>query len=283
MNENLDKNQCMGRIALKGLNNTRDLGGYHTMDGRKILPRRLLRSGALFEATKEDLKILTDPCRLGTIIDFRTGEERRQKPDPEIPGVINIFNPILDEKTVGITFEEDDSQKNGNKDAVRGVLEHAASLGGKPRLYVDQLYEDLAINSHAARSYRRFFELLLEADDRAVLWHCTAGKDRVGIGTALLLTALGVDRETIVKDFVMTNDFVAEHAEKTAVQIEAFTGNKALGDCVRVLFTVSEEYILHAFKAMEQAYGNMDDYLEKHIGLEAENREVLKQKFLTVS
>lgn len=281
MKDNSNKNQCIGRIVLSGLTNTRDLGGYYTMDGRKILPKRLLRSGALFEAPEEDLKILTDQCRLGTVIDFRTGEERRQKPDPEIPGVVNIFNPILDEKTVGITFEEEETQKKGDN-AIRGILEHAASLGGNPRLYVDQLYEDLALNSHAARSYRRFFEILLEADERAVLWHCTAGKDRVGIGTALLLTALGVDRETIVKDFVMTNDFVEDHAEKIAGQVAAETGNKALGDCVRVLLTVSEEYILHGFQAMEQAYGNMDAYLEQHIGLEAEKREGLKRKFLTV-
>lgn len=282
MKDNSNKNQCIGRIVLSRLTNTRDLGGYYTMDGRKILPKRLLRSGALFEAPEEDLKILTDQCRLGTVIDFRTGEERRQKPDPEIPGVVNIFNPILDEKTVGITFEEKETQKKGDN-AIRGIQEHAASMGGNPRLYVDQLYEDLALNSHAARSYRRFFEILLEADERAVLWHCTAGKDRVGIGTALLLTALGVDRETIVKDFVMTNDFVEDHAEKIAGQVAAETGNKVLGDCVRVLLTVSEEYILHGFQAMEQAYGNMDAYLEQHIGLEAEKRERLKQKFLTVS
>ncbi len=49
---------------------------------------------------------------------------------------------------------------------------------------MDKLYENLVMDEHAAAYYSRFFDILLEADDRAVLWHCTAGKDRVGVGTA---------------------------------------------------------------------------------------------------
>ena len=99
------------------------------------------------------------------------------------------------------------------------MLEHASSLGGDPELYVDKLYENLVVDEHASSYYGRFFDILLEADDRAVLWHCTAGKDRVGVGTALLLSALSVDRDTIIRDFVRTNEFVMENAEKTAALV----------------------------------------------------------------
>ena len=198
------KEQYSKRIALSGLHNTRDLGGIETLDGRKILPRRLIRSGALIDATPEDMRILAEDYRLGTIVDFRTATERRQKPDPEIEGVENLFNPILAEETVGITFED----KEEEKDVMAGILDHASSLGGNPRNYIDRLYEDLITDDHASEYYGRFFDILLKADDRAVLWHCSAGKDRVGIGTALLLTALGVDRDTVIRDFVKTNDFV---------------------------------------------------------------------------
>lgn len=266
------------RIPLRGLANTRDLGGIRTVDGRRILPRRLIRSGALFDACPEDLALLVGEYRLGTVVDFRTSVERRQKPDPWMEGVVNIFNPVLREETVGITFEEEEDGEK--KDAIEGMFEHASSLGGNPRVYIDQLYEDLVKDDHAAAHYGRFFDILLDADERAVLWHCTAGKDRVGVGTALLLTALGVDRETIIRDFVKTNDYVMENAVKLSELVREKTKNDQLAECVKVLLTVSEEYIRHAFAAMEEVSGSAEAYLRERIGLSDEKRERLKEKFL---
>ncbi|WP_313073924.1 tyrosine-protein phosphatase [Lacrimispora sp.] len=274
-------NMAIGRIRLEKLPNTRDLGGIKTADGRSILPRRLIRSGTLFEATKGDLQILAGECGLGTVIDFRTETERKQKPDPEIPGILNIFNPILDEKTVGITFEEE--KKHEKRELFAGLIDHASSLGGKPELYISKLYEDLVLSDFAAKQYGRFFDLLLEADDRAVLWHCSAGKDRVGIGTALLLSALSVDRETIVKDFVQTNTYVMDRAENVAKGVRDKTGDHMLADCVRVLLMVSEDYINQAFHAIESCYDTVDTYLTKRIGLSLEKKNLLRQKFLTSS
>lgn len=269
-----------GRILLEGLPNTRDLGGIENMEGKRILPLRLIRSGALFDASAADLERLIREYRLGTVVDFRTSVERSQKPDPEMEGVINIFNPILKEETVGITFGEEEEADGEKKDALVGMLEHASSLGGKPETYIDKLYEDLVMDDHAAAYYGRFFDILLEADDRAVLWHCTAGKDRVGVGTALLLSALLVDRDTIIRDFVQTNEYVTEGAVRTAEMVREKTGDDKLADCVKVLLTVSEDYIRHAFSAMEAACGTVDIYLEERIGLDKQKREELKRKFL---
>jgi len=276
-----EMNNSTSRIQLDGLPNTRDLGGLRTTDQRMILPNRLIRSGTLFEATQSDIEILAGRCGLGTVIDFRTETERRQKPDPEIPGIFNIFNPILDEKTVGITFEEEENKNKKPREAFAGIMDHAISLGGKPEHYINKLYEDLVLSDGAARQYGRFFDLLLEADDRAVLWHCSAGKDRVGIGTALLLSALSVDRSTIVNDFVITNRYVMDGAEKISAFVEEKTGDKTLADCVRVLLTVSEDYILHAFSAIERCSGTIDTYLTERIGLSMEKKQQLKRKFLS--
>ncbi|WP_159441999.1 tyrosine-protein phosphatase [Clostridium sp. Marseille-P2415] len=283
MKTNYRKNSTLGRIPLEGLPNTRDLGGIKTMDGKRILPGRLIRSGTLHGATQRDIQILTEQYCLGTVIDFRTATERKQKPDPQIPGIDNIFNPILDEKTVGITFEDEEEQAEEEKqeDAIKGILLHASSLGGKPENYVDRLYEDLVLKDHAAVYYGRFFELLLEADDRAVLWHCTAGKDRVGIGTALLLTALGADQDTVIRDFVKTNDYVMERVEKMAGLVFKETGDIKLVDCVRVLLTVSEDYLRHAFSSIEKSFGTIDKYLTERIGLSEEKKQLLRRKFLT--
>ena len=104
--------QEIQRIELEGLVNTRDLGGFETVDGRKIRPGRLIRSGELYDATSEDIKKLTQQYHLKTIVDFRTETERAGRPDPDIEGVRYIFNPILNEETMGITREKENDKKD---------------------------------------------------------------------------------------------------------------------------------------------------------------------------
>ena len=102
----------------------------------------------------------------------------------------------------------------------------------------------------------------------------------MGVGTALLLSALSVDRDTIIRDFVRTNEFVMENAEKTAALVREKTKDARLAECVKVLLTVSEDYIRHAFSAMEAACGSVEAYLYERIGLNERKRAELKRKFL---
>ena len=82
------------RIPLEGIDNARDLGGYTTMDGKEIRMHRLIRGGALNKATDRDQRILAEEYHLKKIIDFRTGAEVGEKPDPRIEGVEHVHNPI---------------------------------------------------------------------------------------------------------------------------------------------------------------------------------------------
>ena len=79
--------------------------------------------------------------------------------------------------------------------------------------YMAGLYRNLVMDPFSRQQYRKFFGILLDQKEGAVLWHCSAGKDRVGVGTALLLSALGVPRETILADYMMVNTFTAEVVE----------------------------------------------------------------------
>lgn len=97
----------------------------------------------------------------------------------------------------------------------------------------------------------------------------------------MLLFALGVEKKTIVRDFIKTNDYVMEQVDQLTAQIEKQTGDKPLARCVRVLFTVSESSILRAFSVMERSFGSIDDYLRVRIGVNSEKRDRLRKKFLT--
>lgn len=261
----------MDRINLKKLENTRDLGGITTLDGRKIKEKRLIRSGTLFDATDSDRKILTETYKLKTVIDFRTDIEREQKPDPELDGVENIFDPILEAETLGITREKVDL-----KDMPK--LFDGVTL--EPMEYMEKMYTDIVLNEHAQRGYEKFFGVLLTEKDGSILWHCSAGKDRVGVGTALLLTVLGVDRETIIRDYLFTGECYKKTNRKLHALIDLFVRPKKSGIYLKYLMDVKREYIEAAFSAVEKNYGSVESYLEQTMGLDEEKRNALKAMYL---
>lgn len=270
------------RIPLKGLCNTRDLGGYRTADGRRIKPRRLIRSGALLDGTEEDLQILLSQYELKTVVDFRTGEERRQKPDPILPGVIYVENPILEEEAMGIT-RENESTSDGNA-VVKKVIDTIRTNGSSPLEYMKNMYINLIKDSFSRAQYRKFFEVLLAQEAGAVLWHCTAGKDRAGVGTILLLSALSVSREQILADYLKVNEFAKKEID-LLMEFLTTGGESAVAvqeqaDAVRLLFTVDEAYASSVFEVMEQECGSVENFLEQEMGLTAEKRARLKRLYL---
>ena len=197
------------RWLLRGAPNARDLGGLPTMDGRTIRPGLLLRSGELAGITEPDAQTLTEyPLR--TVVDFRTDLEREQKPDRVLPGVQYVHCPIVQQAAAGLTREE-------HADPYAAVVAHAKAMAGRERTFMCELYRSLVMQAFSIAHYRQFFALLLAQTDGALLYHCTAGKDRVGVGTMLLLTALGVDWPVIVENYLITNERMAASDRKSVV------------------------------------------------------------------
>lgn len=259
------------KIPLENLPNTRDLGGIITEDGRTICPHKLLRSGALFWSSEEDRTVLVQKYNLRTVVDFRTESEKKEKPDPEMPGVVNIWNPILEEAAMGITREE----KQKEKSVVQQVLERTGGKAKGPEEYMQKMYHDLVSSEFSRKQYRKFFAILLAQENGAVLWHCSAGKDRVGIATALLLSALGVSRECIMADYIKTNDFVKEDVQQLLGKVKP-----EFRAAVRMLFVVVPSFLESFFQTIDSEFGGMDSFLEKEMGLTADKREKLRDMYL---
>lgn len=260
----------MPHIKLQKLQNCRDLSHLETRDGRKIKKNSLIRSETLFKASKKDIKKLTDEYGLKTIIDFRTDIECDQKPDPEISGVKYIHNPILEAQTLGITRE---------KVAYKDVPKIYANVKIEPAENMRNLYQSLVLGEYTIEHYREFFRILLE-EDGAFLWHCTAGKDRVGIATALLLSALGVEREKIIADYLMTDYYYKRENAKLRFLINIGVRKKLVRMHLRYLLCVKREYITASFDAIEKKYGSVENYLRKEMGLDSAKIIKLREKFI---
>lgn len=265
------------KYLLKGAPNARDLGGIKA-DGGVVAEKRIIRSGVINLISDEDVAALK-ALGLGTVIDFRTDEERQQKKDRVIDGVEYVHCPIIEMKTDGISRDKPETE---DEEAVRTVAMAKRLMKKHPdgKVQMRSLYPILAGTEHCIAHYRIFFEKLLKQERGAVLYHCTMGKDRVGVGTALLLTALGVHRDDIIEDYMQTNERCAEGTRRLIESCRRYTDNEAELEFIYELDRVDESFIAAAFTAAEEKCGSMDAYLKNAMGLSPNSLERLKKLYL---
>lgn len=267
------ENQTLG---MQKLVNARQLGGYRTADGRTVRRDLLLRTGALADGTAEDLHRLTDHYHITTVIDLRTSAEIAKTPDPVLEGVRSVVVHVID--------EERDLDASA---AMLQVYVDAKDDPGKALLMLHRMgapkgdtYTAFLGSPVAMAGYRWFFDLLLEQKDGAILWHCTGGKDRTGISSALLLSVLGVDRETVLADFALTNDFNRRRIDYMVNAASKHTDDPAELQGVATLVGVSRAKMEKLFELAEAECGSMEAFVRKHFRLTNEEVNKLRDKYL---
>lgn len=263
-------------LNLSGIENARDLGGYVTEDGRKVKHGVLLRTGKLDTATDTDLETLLNTYHLKQVIDLRTTSETAQAPDPKMDGVTDTQLKVLDENAPA---DDKTAVMTAAYAKVAGSVQGLVDLI-RSGTVTDDLYTGILASTYTRQKYHEFFEQLLIEKDGAVLFHCTAGKDRTGIASVLLLTALGVDRETCLQDFTLTNDFKKAAIDTIVAQAKKITQDEAVLNDVAGLVGVNASYMVKVFDEAEAKYGSMMEYIKQGIGLTDEEVEKLRSMYL---
>lgn len=256
-----------GKLSLISLDNTQDLGAIQTEDGRRILPGRLLRSGDLYHVSYADQNYLRRDYRLKKVIDFRTGKEQSKRPDVVLDGVDYINNPIIEEKFINVILQKD-------------MMEQIAHFPGDGEDYMFQLYENLVLNPRAQSAYGDFLRILKHHGEGAVLWHSAAGKDRAGVGTALLLRILGVSQREILENYVQTELCLQKDIKFMLLMLEhRGVPRRALRNA-EIMLGVKKAYLQRAFEKIEEKYGTFDKYVKKALGLTVFDMNFLKDRYL---
>ena len=262
------------QTRLQGAPNFRDLGGMETADGRRIKPHRLLRSGHLHDITDVDRQRLAEEFQLKTVIDLRTSGEMARKPDAVLPGVVYHHCPIFENQAEGVTRE---TVTDIDPDA--RMVAMAQKMEGQAYERMRELYK-VFFDDHGIKMYRQFFDLVLNQTDGAVLWHCTMGKDRSGTAAALLETALGVPYETVLADYLLTNERVLPETEKMIEKARAITDDEALFEQMRVLDSVYEEFLSTVMGIAVERSGSLERFIEVELGMTPDKLERLRFLYL---
>lgn len=252
-------------IKLKHVKNYRDLGGLKTADGREIKPYMLIRGTALFAPGPISIKALKECYNLKTIIDLRTIKERLEKPDVEIEGVDVFHMPIIDEAVAGISHEK----------KVRS-MKSLLMMPPMDELYVNMVTKDSLDNLVKVLK----FILTLPLQKYSVVFHCTAGKDRTGVVSALLLSFLGVDRATVIQDYLLTNRHVLIKANMAYLGLLLTKGNHKLAHKIKHYFMAEPDFIKASLNRLEKDFGSLEEFFKQKLGFSEEEKKFILDKFL---
>jgi protein-tyrosine phosphatase len=246
-------------VKLQGTSNFRDLGGYPAAGGKHVKWGHIYRSADISKLTDSDLKALQSR-HVTLVCDLRGPQEYAQGADRLPTGVRRVELPAGSEK-----------------------IDPRLLSGGAKAINRDSLMRSVYTNiSFFPAKYKPMFDELLALDNsQALLFHCTAGKDRTGIGAALVLSALGVDRQTILKDYAATDVYWQAGREQSLERMAQAGLSADAVNAYRPFMAANPAYLAGTFATIDKQYGSVDKYLAKEMDLTPKKLAALRAKYLT--
>lgn len=263
-------------VYLDGARNFRDLGGYATQDGRRVRSGLLYRSDDLSRLTREDLKRLAG-LGLVRVYDLRWEEEREARPDrlppadglddnpgtetgqtmefpePNEPSPIEVFE-------IPVYYEPLDRSVTRQK-IVSGQVEEG-------EFYRLMLEENRAFALDYRAEWAELIRQMAAPGSFPALIHCAEGKDRTGFATAIVLLALGVPRETVFEDYIMSNSFLKRRASFLSSLAWIGSWFRTPASEVRPLLEVRREYLEAGLAEIDSTFGGIEAYLSEALGID---------------
>jgi len=248
-------------LPLQGGRNFRDLGGYRTADGHTVKWGKLFRSGSMTGLTTADYATL-EKMGIRVVCDLRDSRERKAEPvnwpEPGAPRVLTT-DYLLDQSAL----MPPGAMATWTPELARATL--AASYPHLLAQFNDQ--------------YTRMFAQLL-AGDAPLAFNCSAGKDRTGIAAALLLTALGVPRQTVIDDYLLTNQTLNTASLMNGKATANSPMAKLPPGVLQAFLGADRSYIEAAFAVIDAHRGGANGYLRDELGLGPAQIKTLRTLYL---
>lgn len=236
--------------------NFRDFGGLATPYG-PIKAGKIYRTGIFSPRTRGDKRYI-EAMRLDEVVDLRTMAESSEKPDKLPAGVVHVNSSI---------FGESDS--NGiapTGAAIRSFLRMSEAELDTVRDFVRRQYCEMPFS----KGYNELFRLMDEG--KTFAFHCTAGKDRTGIGALLIELAMGRDFEACRREYLASNDYRAAETERICRLARLVSRKPYVHTFTRDMITVHDYLFDTARDAILAAYPDVDTFLAEAHGVTADRR-----------
>lgn len=244
-------------VKMEGAYNFRDTGGYKTTDGKEVILGKVFRSDAIDKLSDKDLKTFKDK-NIATVVDFRGIEEAKKAPDrlPQNTGYL-----LCPAGSNNLPTAQDMAKMLKDKNFLFDMY----GEGGLP--YFGERYRSL------------FVQLLTLKPDEALLFHCTGGRDRTGMASALFLKVLGVPQDVIEKDYLASNFYLAKNPTMRGMYSGLSKMSGMTETEIKEQMELRPELIRNFFGAINKKYGSVENFLQVEMGIGPMQIEILKQKY----
>ena len=245
---------------LGGSANFRHLGGYGAADGRTTRATHLFRTGWPLLSDATEVHRFRD-LGIRRAFDFRNAAERARQPVT-----------LPDHDGLGVT---DLPIEQGSMAGYLQALPAGLSSASDTRRAMTQMYREMVRDGAT-----RFAALLhgAAASDGPIMLACTLGKDRTGVGSALLLQALGVSKDDIFDDYLISAHVYEAQLEDLYDRMQ-FASRGITFDVVRDILMVDTEFLAGAWREMEETSGSVDGFIRDRLGLSDDLKSRLRETY----
>ncbi len=249
-------------IVMDGPVNFRDIGGIQNKAGKTVKWGMIYRSDKLSEVSEADQLKMT-ALNLQTIVDFRNKVEVSEEPDVYPEAIHHVSLQIGD--------------TSWNKKDMKQMLKVLKTNPDTADYFMSDLYARIPVEWDY--QYKAFFDLLTDSTkaNTPLLYHCTAGKDRTGIATALVFYVLGVDFELIKKEYTMSNYYRFEENRTNHTALKVYGIDESVAP---KLLGVEAQYMDNIFAHIAEVYGSVDQYIEETLGVDSVDQAYMRATYL---
>lgn len=263
------------RLPLDGPDNFRDLGGYATTDGHTVHWNRLYRSNDLSGLTGADLEYLSG-VGIKLICDFRSERERIEAPDREFPpaGSPQLHADYGPPQWLNLTVE----QTGLDPQVVREQIQSGGISAVATRSLMRRAYRSFVTDY--SDQWAELFRKIASADNLPTVVHCTAGKDRTGFASALILLSLGVPEKTVFEDYMLTNHYRRDFYAFVLRWVSLYSFFRTDPDDLIPLLEARPEYLRESLNAIREHYGSVEGYLATALDVTPSMMEQIRRNLL---
>lgn len=247
------------------IKNFRAVPSFKTVDGRRIRENVLFRSADISSDGVELKKY-----NITAVVDLRSPSEVNENPDVLPENIVyKHFPPLNDTENPAV-----------NKNNRLEILSRLMRKEGGTKRYLCDTYKNLVLSQDSLCAYKKLILTLIDNDGKPCLWHCTQGKDRTGIATAVVLMALGVSRNDIVRDYLSYNRRNRFKNRMIFLLVAMAKHSITTAKSLNHLLSANADYINSALKIIDENYESDIDFIKFGLGLLDADVEKLRKLFL---
>lgn len=259
-------NYTVKNIPFSKLLNTRDLGGMPAMEGKHIKAQAFIRAASLYQLVPSDGDKLVRDCKVAYDIDLRIDKELSRQPDTPLFGVDYRHYQLRED--VMEHFERRRGETIGKM---------MSRIPTMPQMYLNMVSKENSLEA-LRNIFRLFFDEVVPGE-KAALFHCSEGKDRTGIVAALLEDLVGVPRDIILEDYILSNEAFDKRNRRYYLGTRLIMKKKAADD-FRKTYEADTSMLIDMFDFVEKTYGSTENFFKEALGFTQKEIDAFRDKVL---